>query len=216
MSTLDLAIFTNEKLINCTNGDYKQCAAVHRLIVALKYYASLNVKSDENDREILRSFMNEVYQNMVDDNNQFMSAHSNQLNEIYASQFVTKCNMKNCQFTQRHFESESTINIKTDKMMNFFVNLMDYLHFIICHCYDCGLRVEQNENEHIDVNDDKTLFDAEFARINTIIRKSDFETAPFERISSGNNSKFTLSKSEQGDTTFLDQLYKHLKSEFAS
>ena len=100
--------------------------------------------------------------------------------------------------------------------MNFYVNLMDALHFIICHCYDCGFRVEQNENNENKQNDDddKALFDAEFARINAIIRKTDFETAPFERISPQNNAKFVLSKAEKGDTTFLDELYKHLKSEW--
>ena len=212
MSTMDITIFKNEEASNCTNGDFKQCEAINRLSVALKYYSKLNVKNDANDREILRSFM-DIYTQMVDDNNHLLSVHGDQLHQIhgYFSQ-NGGCAMKECVATQRHFASESIINIADDQMMNFWVNLFDGLHFWIYHCYDAGFRVEQNE-QNIDVHiDDKTLFDAEFARINTIIRKSDFETAPFERISPQNNDKFVISKAEKGDTTFLDELYKDLSS----
>ena len=82
MSTLDLTIFKDDESTNCTNGDYKECAAVNRLVVALRYYATMNVANDENDREIFGSFANEIYKQMVDDNNHFMAVHSEQLNEI--------------------------------------------------------------------------------------------------------------------------------------
>ena len=120
--------------------------------------------------------------------------------------------MKQCSQTQRHFD-ESNENIQNDANLNFYVNLFDSLHFWIFHCFESGFRVLPNK-ENNEENDDKTLFDAEFARINAIIRKTDFETAPFERISPQNNAKFVLSKAEKGDTTFLDELYKHLKSEW--
>merc|ERR1711971_496980 len=128
-----------------------------------------------------------------------MLIHADQLREI-SDLFGFKCEMKTCQQTQRHFESESTINIVGDHSLNFFANLLDSLHFYICHCYDAGFRVDANEKHEESKNDKSELFDADFNRMNKAIRQRDDLTASFERISSAaNNSKFSIASAEEED-----------------
>merc|ERR1719361_1300792 len=165
----DLSIFKQEYAV-CTDSNCSTCPAITRLFAALRYYALLNVKEDEDHREIFASFVYEIYGKVVEDNNHLMLIHADQLREI-SDLFGFKCEMKTCQQTQRHFESESTINIVGDHSLNFFANLHDSLHFYICHCYDAGFRVDANEKSEESNNDkgDQELFDAEFARMNTAI-----------------------------------------------
>merc|ERR1719361_1433630 len=107
--TLNLSIFKQEYAV-CTDSNCSTCPAITRLFAALRYYALLNVKEDEDHREIFASFVYEIYGKVVEDNNHLMLIHADQLREI-SDLFGFKCEMKTCQQTQRHFESESTINI---------------------------------------------------------------------------------------------------------
>merc|ERR550539_2343954 len=98
---LNLSLFKNESTI-CTG--INNCSSLNRLSVALRYYSHLKVKKDEDDREIFASFVNEVYEEMVDDSNHLMLCHRDQMQQI-ADLFGLKCeNMKSCQFTSRHFD----------------------------------------------------------------------------------------------------------------
>merc|ERR1712228_315481 len=129
---------------------------------------------------------------------------------------TTKCDMKTCQFTQRHFNEEQCN--ANDDTLSFYIQLFDSLHFYIFHCYQTGYRVlPNNENEMMEEDEKKQnteYFDAQFARIHSMIRDRDNLTASFERTSSTKNSKFKINERESGgDTTFVDELYKHLESE---
>merc|ERR1712176_1708678 len=56
----------------------------------------------------------------------------------------------------------------------------------------------------------------EFARMNLAIRKSDLLTEPFERIHGQTNSKYSLViQAKDADTTFSDELIKHLTDDDA-
>merc|ERR1712228_803962 len=217
INDLDLSVFKKDLPV-CTGSDFLACPAMIRLTVALKYYSLLR---EENDKETFISFIEEVYsQNVLNDNNHLILCHNEQLQQINERIFgASKCSIATCQFTARHFDSSSiaAINEKGDEMMNFYVSIFDSLHFWFYHCFDGGFRVkasskEQEKNEN-DQNGDNALFDAEFARVNDVVRMTDFETKPFERISDGNNSKFTICiDSEQRDLTFMDELYQAIDS----
>ena len=219
MEAVDLSIF-KEEAEACTDSDHTKCAAVNRLALGLKYFSLLNVKDNEKNQGIFMAFINDVYYQILDDHNHLILCHNDNLLEISEGIFASKCSMKTCKFTQRHFESESNINIKDDQPLNFYVNLFDGLHFWIYHSFDGGFRVkpegelgEATEAKE-DEKENQTLIDAEFERMNIVIRKTDLETEPFERISTTENTKFTISLSEeQDDTTYLDELYGHLASE---
>merc|ERR1719461_1186381 len=101
-------------------------------------------------------------------------------------------------------------------MINFYIQILDSLYFCANRSVEAGFRCrannEQKEGGKEKQTDDE-LFDAEFARINLTIRKSDLLTEPFERINGQNNSKYSLvnqAKANHGDTTFCDQMLKHL------
>ena len=216
----DFTIFEQRSSV-CTDSDYTNCAAVNRLAVALKYYSSLDVhvksNDDERSREIFRSFVQDVYREIIGDHNHLMLCHSHQFESICTLAFASKCNMETCQYTQRHFESDSVMNIVEDQRINFFVNLFDSLHFVIFHCFDAGFRVKAAEEKGQNEDKEKQsheLFDAEFSRLNDAIRARDHLTDAFERISTGNNTKFSIKAAEsEEDTTWSDELFAHLLSE---
>merc|ERR550539_1583414 len=193
---LNLSLFKNESTI-CTG--ISNCSSLNRLSVALRYYSHLKVKKDEDDREIFASFVNEVYQEMVDDSNHLMLCHRDQMQQI-ADLFGLKCeNMKSCQFTSRHFDEDRASKknqITDDQHLNFFISQLDSIHFYLAHCFEAGFRFEasqQTKEEEEDEKEEKsTLFDAEFNRMNNAIRERDHLTASFERISPKNNSKFSI------------------------
>ena len=214
----DLSIFKNEYTV-CTDSDYSQCAAINRLDVALKYFSVLDVKNDSDHQNIFIAFIEEVHHQILDDNNHLMLCHNDKLQEI-SDHIIGKeeCAMNGCAATQRHFETETKTTSDEDELINFYVSLFDSLHFWIYHCFDGGYRVKPNEQkEQLQEKEDeenKTLFDAEFARLNTQIRTTDFLTQPFERISPSNNSKYSIcAQSEQQNITFLDAMYGHLEEE---
>ena len=217
LNDLDLSVFKKDLPV-CTGSDYTECPAMIRLTVALKYYSLL---SKENDKETFISFIEEVYsQNVLNDNNHLILCHNEQLQQINERIFgASKCSIATCQFTARHFDSSSiaAINEKGDEMMNFYVSIFDSLHFWFYHCFDGGFRVKasskEQEKKENDQNGDNALFDAEFNRLNTAIRERSHLTDSFERISAGNNSKFTICiDSEQRDLTFMDELYQAIDS----
>ena len=203
---MDFSVFKDNQTDFCRG--YRQCTAINRLLIGLQYFSSLDIDKDENK---FCAFMNDIYKNVINDWTHLQLIHNDneQIERIHSLMVAKECPMNGCEATRRHFD-ESNVNIQNDATLNLYVSLFDSLHFWLFHSFDAGFRVKQNENENLQNSE---LFDAEFNRINAIVRKSDFKTEPFERISSDNNSKFTISTTEQGDMSFLDELYKHLRSE---
>merc|ERR1719461_2605539 len=92
---------------------------------------------------------------------------------------------------------------------------MDSLYFCANRSYEAGFRCKPT-TQHEEKQNYKELFDAEFARMNLAIRKSDLLTKPFERIHGQDNSKYSLviqAKANHGDTTFCDQMLKYLAND---
>merc|ERR1712087_181022 len=74
-----------------------------------------------------------------------------------------------------------------DQILNFYIQTMDSLYFCANRSVEAGFRCKPSTQQEEKQNDDK-LFDAEFARISSAIRKSDLLTQAFERINGQNNS----------------------------
>merc|ERR1712048_119842 len=92
----------------------------------------------------------------------------------------------------------------------------DSLHFCANRSVEAGFRCKpanEEERQQETEYDDEQLFDAEFARMNNEIRATSHLTQEFERVHGQNNSKYSLviqAKANHGDTTFCDQMLKHL------
>ena len=208
LSQMDLTLFKKEGNILSADAcpDILSCLATKRLMIALQYFELLIVDGDkEQNMEIFIEFVNEVYAKVIDDYTHFMTAHGDKLIEIKQAYFGNNgCSMNKCQFTQRHFVS--TADKETfDQNNNFYVELFDALHFLLHHTIATGFRLP---NEQIKQNDDTSIVDAEFARIQKAVRSTDALTKTFERISPQSNGKFNLKMdADNGDTTAMDELF---------
>ena len=213
---LDLSIFKEDHKA-CNDSNISECAATDRLAVALKYCSVLQVKEEEKHREIFTAFIHDIYPHILEDNNHLIKYHSKQLTKFKAKyvgdkRLFAECTMESCKFTQRHFEEATAMTL--DTTLNFYIQIMDSLHFYMFHCYDAGFRISSSHEatEPDDANSDKEFYDKEFARITRAVRSRDHLTNSFERISP-QNTKFTIKVADdekERNTTFLDELYVQL------
>merc|ERR1712048_952684 len=149
---------------------------------------------------------------MLDDSTHVILAHGDKLDPIWERmRGIEVCAMSDCPITRRHFAPSNTEH-SGDQILNFYIQTMDSLYFCANRSVEAGFRCKPTTQQEEKQNDDE-LFDAEFARMNLAIRKSDLLTEPFDRIHSENNSKYSLvirANEHHGDTTFCDELAKHL------
>ena len=232
-SDIDLSVFKNEDDSEC-GQIISDCPSINRLAAALKYYEMLKIMDNENHREFFLMFMKDIYHQLLDDNNHLMTIHNEQMHEIKEELInsekkgvFAECNMSSCAMTERHFfeSGEKENRNGLEAKLNFYVDILDSIHFYLFHCYDAGFRVTQkDENEEkCDFDDDKQskqYFDAEFARISRSISDRSHLTKSFKRIST-KNKKFNINinlnhlNDDEEDQTYLDQLFKHLISDHA-
>lgn len=175
-----------------------------RLEVALEYYSRLDVQTNKEDQDKFKAFVHEIY------SNHFIIYHGNNLSDI-SERFRGNevCAMKDCPITQRHFASSNAEPIG-DPTLNFYVQTLDSLYFWANRSFDAGYRVKTANHQQKEQTDDE-LFDQEFNRLNNEIRARSHLTNAFERISTQNNSKYSLSiQTNDDNTTFLDQMHGYL------
>eukprot|EP01084_Bolivina_argentea_P238721 401084_1 len=136
--------------------DYIQCECMKRLFAALRHYSLLDILQNENDREAWNKFINEVYDNLVDDYVHFNNNHSHELeninNEITNNKTILNpCQISKCTFTSRHHNKESKTNGNhLNPTEKFYKQTMDSFHFYLFHCFDVGLRVKNEQKEEKD------------------------------------------------------------------
>ena len=138
----DLSIFKDDAdLPHCSGPDCLECPSLIRLSVALKYYELL---SRENEKETFVAFVADIYYGYLDDSNHVMLEHSDNLQKISEHLCETRCNIAKCQITARHF-AESRSKIDSDQKARFYFSVFDSLHFWMCHSFDAGYRLKEQE-----------------------------------------------------------------------
>ena len=232
----DLSIFNHiEQFASLNCADFKSCIAIHRLLAALRYYQSLKFQISENDREILTTFINEVYEArlLIQDFHHFQKQHDQQLYDIinYATKthLLSKdCDIDSCDYASRHYRVENNNNIKDnmDPHLRFYTDTLDSFHFYISHLHHVGLRYiqhQQDDHYHDDKKQDHDqLYDHQFARIHNIISSTRNASNRFNRVSVGSKFNIEVNKTIQNeqdqdehdvneyDHTYLDTLWQHL------
>ena len=68
-SDFDLSVFKNSDINKSRCKKIAQCPSIERLAAALKYYEMLKIMENEEHREFFTMFMNDVYHQLLDDNN---------------------------------------------------------------------------------------------------------------------------------------------------
>eukprot|EP01084_Bolivina_argentea_P207188 353548_1 len=201
------------------------CKSVNRVICAMKYYQSLDIKQKNNEDQLVQ-FCCQTYKACLDDYIHTISHHNSQINEIFQMIFtdsdIIKCNVLNCPATLRHYRDRNDDKKQkhSDKTFVFYRDLMDCMHFYLFHSYDVGLRVNlQNDDEQkaqfndSEMNNSK-LVDESFSKLCKIIKTKRDQVAQLNRVDDrfGQN-KFNLvsNKHEKSDVTFMDGLYQSLR-----
>ena len=84
----------------------------------------------------------------MDDYIHLINKHQSDLesiqDDLITNYNLNKCQIKKCNFTQRHHRiiSDGVDNVNNDnlKEINFISEIIDSLHYYICHIFDAGLR----------------------------------------------------------------------------
>ena len=190
-------------LSSCSN-DISVCARIERLLSSLKYYDQLNASNHENGKQLFCDFMDTIYESKIfDDFYHLTKCHQKDLidiKDLAISQYkMTKCELSNCNHSDRHFRvrtdhiynNDKKNNIDDDKYWKLHQETMDTLHFYVFHLYQGGLRHTPNETEIIQDGDNiSPYFDAVFQRICVYVKRSRGSADRFNRL---HGNKFDIS-----------------------
>eukprot|EP01084_Bolivina_argentea_P174595 302408_1 len=108
-------------------------------MIGLSYYLSLNVSNNNiKNHDLLIKFC-DIYVEFLNDWIHVKTIHSQQVEDINKElinvyQF-SKCSIKNCQLTTRHYNANS--NLKSNQEINstfkFYRDIFDNIHFYLFH-----------------------------------------------------------------------------------
>ena len=106
---IDLSIFKAQTPEDCTREkrlSIDSCISLKRLFCAIKYYTLLNIENNQDHQNIFINFIQEIYNNFLDDFTHVARVHANEIYEI--NQFLLNnkqfhaCNVRKCLYTSRH------------------------------------------------------------------------------------------------------------------
>ena len=235
---MDLSLFKNTRIVKTesykTCKDFKKCIAIRRLLLSLRYYSSLNLKTNKDDQSIFISFVNEVYKQQltIQDFYHLRMKHDDQIQDIlnFAMKngtFTGECDIDSCQFASRHYRVDhdrTSIKSDTDPCLVQAIDTMDSFHYYLFHLFSTGFRIDPNsiDPENVENKESQTdgSYDAELARVGNIISSTKESTQRFHRITGGSKFKIGADKDsetsimyddEQESFTFLDTVFDHLQ-----
>eukprot|EP01084_Bolivina_argentea_P253538 425920_1 len=185
-NNIDSTIFDSQ------NDESENDIFIKRLSTALKYYSQLDIINNSKHKDLFMHFIQQKYTQLIDDFTRLTKENKEKLYSIrellIKNEDFKICDIKKCNFSTRH-SNEINENIQMDPILNFYKITMDSLHFYIFHLFDCGMRtIKTNNNENENDNKikeetkDSEYFDADFARINSIINDRKHITATFDRF----------------------------------
>ena len=225
--TNDLSIFNHIKKPKEKCVDFRSCPCVHRLIMSLQYYSSLNVQGNKHEYDIFCNFSQEVYKitSVINDFHHLQEKHGKQIHgimEFASGEFkCSNCDINTCHFANRHYRIDNTEDTKlSDSNMSVYIDIMDSFHYYIFHLFVTGFRfIDQGKDDEIDDskdNDHSASYDPEFAKMEEAISSTRAVSDRFDRISSGikYNINGTNTESEGDESqgiTYLDTIFQHLQ-----
>ena len=183
------ALYDESKLhLSC--DEYSKCKSVKLVIEALIYYQSLNVTDNNEDHKAqLVELCNNKYPQIIDHYIHILDEHNNPNDLPKIQEFMQKkdeymaCNISNCQLLSRYHRDRrirtNTPNNTNNNDFVFWRDIMDQIHCFLCHIYDTGMRIHQNEiiNEIEEKYDNEQeakkgeWYDKTFANIVNVISK---------------------------------------------
>eukprot|EP01084_Bolivina_argentea_P226123 382002_1 len=105
-------------------NEMASCNKVNRIIEALMYYVKLNIINNTNNANTFEHFINDVYDEILNDYVHLNNTHGHQLESI--NETLNECNIHECEYTSRHHTTNTNTTFNN---IHFFIQIMDSLHF---------------------------------------------------------------------------------------
>ena len=235
----DISIFKSTIDLPNKCHNHQSCPAILRLAEILKYYDTLDIVNDEQDKNIFIEFLTNIYKTLIDDYIHLHQNHGHQIEDIY-NYFIDHhkfdiCKMQNCVFTSRHHaenHQHSNSDHENTEIIDLYKQTIDNVHFYIFHIFDAGLRSlspglqnKHDEREKEDDRKDDEYFDAAFHRMKAALSEKRKFTESFPRFGRQKNSKFNIkiehetnnddyieNEPEDDIDTFTDSLFNYLST----
>eukprot|EP01084_Bolivina_argentea_P054606 100136_1 len=199
----------------------ENCLAINRIIHGLTYYNTLNIEKYTDDQNHLIEFCKRVYTELLNDYIHLMTEHSDSdnlqdINQSLVHNYNISCDMLDCALSLRHNRRRNASRTKVNKSVNakyhFYVDIFDTLHYYLIHLYQAGLRIKQDEINHItteynqeEINeneDNYDCFDFEFFKLKTLIKQ---KSKTSDLLENSGHNKFNITFAKQ-DSTFTSAM----------
>eukprot|EP01083_Nonionella_stella_P109603 319788_1 len=205
---------------NC-NDPLAGCVMVKRLVISLAFYSRLDIQNSKADQDKFIAFINEVYNDILDDYAHLVREHRNLeaiTEALKTNALLPICDVTKCIFTSRHYaQLPNTITtIDIDRTVQFYSQIMDSFHFYVQHMFECGLRTERPQPNDNDQKQDDSV-GTEFARIARMTNERQHIRSSFSRFK--DNTKFNLQTSTHvsvhkeatsPDKAYIDEMFRYL------
>eukprot|EP01084_Bolivina_argentea_P011292 21109_1 len=184
----------------------QDCSAINRLLLALKYYMTLNITDKTLSHDELCAFCSDIYQNnnMLDDYAHILSTHKHEMQIInkilMESDVYQMCKWSKCNLLRRHYNdnrrqtiSNNMNQFQYDAYFLFLRDLFDNIHVYFFHLFDMGLRVSTQDLAILCKHEFHWKMDSMFARQKTIIlNKKKNLNLKIKRFDNKENTKFNI------------------------
>ena len=230
---------------NCNWEIYQSCNYINRVIDALRFYQSLDMKNTESNARLMQ-YCNEEYPSMLNDYIHLITKHNEHLEAIHESvtsyEDLQDCDVSDCKFIERHHRnrnSDKSDDINTtnpdDKTIEYYKDLFGTIHCYLFHSFDVGLRLKSSElNMETDETNNNEVESSYYDQAFSSIQQAMIKRTPtfnklsdFERLN--NNHKFEIgidineedAKQSDGNEiepgiTFTDGLLSHIENNIKS
>ena len=215
IQSLDLTVFKNTENNKCewnSNNCLKSCSALERIVVCLRYYSALNLYENVDRMDVFSSFIADIYSTqLLDDWTHILFKHEAHLHQIQQTLIENSpCSVEKCNFMHRHHQNKEIKEYaQFDTISSVYAQVLDAAHFHLFHLFDVGMRSLIIDNDN-DSDENDRFYDAKFAQMIERVNGKRSHTQKFERFEVCNKFNLVQDEVKESNTTFLDELIKHL------
>jgi len=221
-----------------TSNDITKCDYLKRILHALRYYSLIKLDDKPFNNDILMSFCDNIYPQLIDDYNHVICKHSDDLEDIN-DQLIKDtnygdCDHKKCKLFARYYDNSTrktkTANTTsnnnnnnnneiTDSKLLFKREIFDNIHHWLFHLYHVGMRTKKKsifvdqDDDYLEEDEQDEYIDHQFKKIKEIINFKKASINIKDNRFDDKNNKYTINtqKTEKdGNETFIDSVLECL------
>ena len=198
---IDFEIFSTNDCCDESNRTIDNCACIDRVIIALKYYSTLNIKLSKQGQDTFVNFIETIYTNYLNDIIHLTTIHGPDLqdiNQLFVNKYKFKiCDINQCTLTNRHCNINNNGHKNNgDAVYTFYQDTFDSIHFYLMHLFDTGLRSIESEN---DTKQEDRITAFENRKQEIYAKRAKLSTF-FEKFEAQKDNKFSIKTQSMSNT----------------